>query len=183
VSDSTRTIRIPASSLVLLVGAAGSGKSSFATKHFPAEATVSSDRLRAELGASEADQRVTEIVFERLHQIVDQRLRSRLLTVIDATNTDWMHRANLIGAARRHGRPAIGVVLDLPLAVCIAHNATRPRSVQPAVVRQQIAAVARDRDRFDLEGFASVYRLVSVEDLDQAVVEIEKGPVARALSR
>jgi protein phosphatase len=179
----TGPIRIPADALVLLIGAAGSGKSTFASRHFPADAIASSDRLRAEMGRGEADQRVTEIVFERLHRVIDDRLTQGLLSVVDATNTDWMHRANLIGAGRRRARPVTGIVFDLPLAVCLAHNAARGRTVGGAVVRQQVAALARDRARLDLEGFASVYRLSSVEDVEQTVIEIEKGPVARALSR
>ena len=182
-SEAAAAIRIPAGALVLLIGAAGSGKTSFAARHFPNEVVVSSDRLRAQLGRSEADQRITTTVFERLHEIVDSRLRRALLTVVDATNTDWMHRANLIGAGRRHARPVVAIVLDLPISVCLARNAARARSVLAPVVRQQVAEVARDRDRFDLEGFAAVYRLSSVEALDRTVVEIEKGPVARALSR
>jgi len=39
-------IRIPDSALVLLIGASGSGKSTFAARHFGADAVVSSDQLR-----------------------------------------------------------------------------------------------------------------------------------------
>jgi predicted kinase len=69
-------IELPPRALVVLIGAAGSGKSAFAARHLPAESVIASDRLRADLGRDEADQDVNDAVFERLQQIVAERLRS-----------------------------------------------------------------------------------------------------------
>ncbi len=44
--DDTRTLKVPELSLVLLVGASGSGKSSFAARHFKATEVISSDYCR-----------------------------------------------------------------------------------------------------------------------------------------
>ncbi|TMD67463.1 MAG: phosphatase, partial [Chloroflexi bacterium] len=73
----------------------GSGKSAFASRHLPAEAIISSDQLRARMGRDEADQDVNDAVFEDLRRRVDDRLGAALLTVVDATNTDWMRRSEL----------------------------------------------------------------------------------------
>jgi protein phosphatase len=164
-------IEVPPAALVMLIGAAGSGKSAFAARHLPADSVVSSDQLRARIGRDEADQEVNDAVFERLRQTVEDRLASGMLTVIDATNADWVHRGELIRPARRHGRPAIAIVLDLPLEVCLARNAARARTVRPGVVRRQVDAVHNDIDRLELEGFSPVYVLRSTAQVDQVTVQ------------
>ena len=57
------TVVLPDPSLVLLVGAAGSGKSTFAARHFGADEVLSSDAMRARLSGDEADQRVSRAAF------------------------------------------------------------------------------------------------------------------------
>lgn len=173
-------IELPATALVVLIGAAGSGKSAFAALHLPAESVISSDQLRAVIGRDETDQEVNDAVFERLQHAVDDRLRAALLTVVDATNTDWMRRSELIRSARRHGQPAVAIVFDLPLDVCLSRNSARARTVGPSVIRHQVEDVRRDRDRLDLEGFSSVWVLRSADQVDRVRVRIGRGPVARA---
>ena len=173
-------IELPPAALLLLIGAAGSGKSAFAVRHLPPNAVISSDALRAELGTDEADQAVNDAVFERLRSAVDERLRVAQLVVVDATNTDWMRRSELIRSARRHGRPAVAIVFDLPLDVCLARNRARARSVRPGVIQRQVEEVKRDCDRLDLEGFTAVWVLRSTDQVDRLRVRIDGGPVARA---
>jgi predicted kinase len=172
-------IELLASALVVLIGAAGSGKSAFAASHLPPDAVLASDQLRARLGRSEADQDVNDAVFEQLQGGVADRLGSGLLTVVDATNTDWMRRSELIRMARQHGRPAVAIVFDLPLEVCLARNRARVRTVPASVIRQQVDQVQRDRERLDLEGFTSVWVLNSADQVDRVRVEIEGDPVTR----
>jgi protein phosphatase len=170
-------INVPDGALVVLIGAAACGKSTFAAAHFVGDGVVSSDRVRTEMaGATSQD-----VVFAELHRLVQARLAGGLLAVVDATNTDWMWRAELLTDARRYGRPAIAIVFNLPLDVCLARNAARSRSVPASVIRRQVADVMRDVDRVDLEGFAAIYVLRSVGDVDAVALEIKKGPVTRAL--
>ena len=175
-------VRVPGSALVLLIGASGSGKSTFASRNFDADAVVSSDGLRRILTGDESDQRNNHLVFDRLHRWVEARLAAGLLAVVDATNTDWMGRATLIGQAQRHQRPAIAIVFDLPLEVCLEGSAMRPRTVGASLIRRQIAELGRDREGLDLEGFSAIYLLRSAREIEGVTVEIEKGPVARTLS-
>jgi protein phosphatase len=172
-----RRIDVPRSALVVLIGAAASGKSTFAATHFVADCVVSSDRLRAEMAGAPSD----DVVFAELHRRVQARLAGCLLAVVDATNTDWMWRAALLTDARRDGRPAIAIVFHLPLEVCLARNAARSRTVPASVIRRQVADVTRDVARLDLEGFTAVYILRAVADVDGVSLEIEEGPVTRAL--
>jgi protein phosphatase len=163
-------IDVPAGGLVVLIGAAALGKSTFAASHFVPDCVVSSDRLRAEMTGTPSD----EVVFAELHRLVQARIAAGLLTVVDATNTDWMWRAQLLADAGRRGRPAIAIVFNLPLDVCLARNATRSRTVPASVIRRQVADVARDVDRLDLEGFAAVHVLRSVADVDAAGLDIQR---------
>src|SRR5467141_367644 len=102
-------IRVPDSALVLLIGASGSGKSTFAARHFDAQTVISSDQLRGALAGDEADQHATDAAFGRLHQFVDARLAAGDLAVVDATNVEWMRRSELVRRARQHGRAAIAI--------------------------------------------------------------------------
>ena len=174
-------IRIPDSALVLLIGASGSGKSTFAARHFDAETVISSDHLRGALAGDEGDQHATDAAFRRLHQWLDARLGAGALAVVDATNVEWMRRTELVRRARQQGRSAIGITFDLPLDLCLARNAARSRSVRAAVIRRQHDELRRGLDRLDLEGFTAVYVLRNEAEVEGAVVQIEKGPVARAL--
>jgi protein phosphatase len=170
-------IHVPAGALVVLIGAATSGKSTFAASHFAADDVVSSDRLRAEMTGTTSD----DVVFAELHRRSQARLAAGLLVVVDATNTDWMWRATLLMDARRDQRLAIAIVFNLPLEVCLARNAARPRTVPASVIRRQVADVTGDLERLDLEGFAAVYILRSVTDVDAVSLELKEGPVTRAL--
>ncbi len=166
---------MPPTALVLLIGASGSGKSTLAARHFSVDAVISSDRLRGMIGRNESDQRVNEAVFQRLHQWVDDRLRTGALAIVDATNTEWMGRAQLVRIARRYGRPVVAIVLDLPAEICLARNSGRSRTVKASVVRRQVAEIRRDVGSLDLEGFDTVHVLRSAAEADQVGVHIAGG--------
>jgi protein phosphatase len=131
---------IRAGTLVLLVGPAGSGKTTWAAAHHPETAIVSSDGLRAAVADDPTDQDATADAFRLLHAIVRARLKRGRTTVVDATNLTDGARRPLLGLAARFERPVVAVVFDVPLEVCLARNAGRPgRSVPDAVVRQHHA--------------------------------------------
>jgi predicted kinase len=174
-------ISIPPEALVLLIGASGSGKTSFAARHFEAEVVMSSDRLRGVVAGDEGDQQATDAAFERLHQWLDARLAAGELSVVDATNVEWMRRSALSRRARHYGRPAIAIVFDLPLDLCVARNAARQRTVRSAVIRRQHEELRDSLERLDLEGFSAVHVLRTEPEVEQLAVQIEKGPAARAL--
>jgi predicted kinase len=148
-------VEIPPYAIVLLIGPAGSGKSTFAKEHFPPEAIVSSDQLRKTAPLTGKKRRVD--VFETMLQVVESRMRQGILTVVDATNTEWMRRSSLIGLAKQHGRRVIAIVFNLPLEECLARNHGRPDAVPASVIRRQHAQLQQDLDRFDLEGFSDVH--------------------------
>ncbi|MCH7923019.1 MAG: 4-hydroxy-3-methylbut-2-enyl diphosphate reductase [Nitrospinae bacterium] len=78
-------LTMPEYCLVVLVGASGSGKSSFAQKHFLPTEVISSDFCRGLVSDNESSQDATDDAFDVLFYIVRKRLAARRLTVIDAT--------------------------------------------------------------------------------------------------
>src|SRR5690554_2265560 len=111
-------IKVPELSLVLLIGASGSGKSTFAKKHFGKHEVVSSDECRAIVSNDENDLSATTDAFELLHYIIGKRLKNGLLTVVDATNVQPESRKSLVQLAREYHCLPVAIVLDLPQRVC-----------------------------------------------------------------
>ena len=160
-------IEMPEVGLVVLCGASGSGKSTFARRHFAPTEVASSDRCRALVGDDETDQSVTPAAFELLHTIVDKRLEIGRLTVVDATNTKPEDREALLELARRWDVLATAIVFDLPVAACLAHNEQRRDRRTPAhAIKRQHDTLRRGAKRLRKERFTRVYTLGSIEELD-----------------
>jgi predicted kinase len=169
-------ISIPDPSLVVLIGAAGSGKTTFAARHFDPSEVLSSDRYRALISGDEADLTVTRAAFGRLHRDLAKRLFAGQLTVVDATNVERTARRALIARSRAAGIPAVALVLDLPAEVVLARNAGRTaRVVDGAAVRLHLAHLRAtlDAPNADLrnEGFRQVHLIRDPIELDSARIE------------
>ena len=164
-------IPLPEFALVLLVGASGSGKSTFATKHFKPTEVLSSDWCRAAVSDDPNDQAATKDAFELLHFIAAKRLRAMKLTVIDATNVQPESRKSLIELARAHDVLPVAIVFDVPERVSQERNRTRPdRDFGPHVVRQQAQQLRRSMRGMQREGLRYVWTLSSVEEVDETTI-------------
>jgi predicted kinase len=167
------SIHLPADALVLLVGISASGKSTFAERHFAPNQVLSSDQLRAVITDDPTAQSATEDAFDLLHRILAMRLRRGRLTVVDATNVEDWARAELIAAARRHRRPAVAIVLDLPLEVALARNAARPSPrPPPGALRRQHRRLVESVQSLPHEGLAAIHHLRSAAEIDAARIEL-----------
>ncbi|GII83511.1 hypothetical protein Ssi03_15010 [Sphaerisporangium siamense] len=153
-------IGVPALSLVVLVGVSGSGKSTFARKHFLPTQVVSSDFCRGLVADDENDQAATPDAFDVLNYIVATRLRRGLLTVVDATNVQWEARKKLVELARSHDVLADAIVLDVPEEVAVARNALRPdRDFGAHVIVRQRKDLRRSLPKMSRDGFRRVHVL------------------------
>ncbi len=175
-----KMMHVTGNAVVLLIGAAGSGKSTFATRHFPAEAVISSDRHRGLIAGDELDQGVNDAVFERMHEVVEERAAAGLLTVVDATNTRGPVRSELGWHAHHHHRPLVAIVLDVPVETCLLRNAARARPVPNRVIRQQAADLRYLEADLEPEGYAAIHVFRSEAEVDAARILIDgriAGPV------
>jgi len=89
-------ITLPELSFVVLIGVSGSGKSTFARKHFKTTEILSSDYCRGLVSDDENSQAATKDAFEVLHFIARKRLAAGKLTVVDATNVQPESRKSLV---------------------------------------------------------------------------------------
>lgn len=166
--------------LVVLVGAAGAGKSTFVARHFEPRDALSSDDLRAALTGDPGDQTATRPAFAILHRELVRRLRAGRLVVVDATNVRPFARRALARRADSLGAPATAIVLDLPSGLIHARNLARPRPVPIAAVDAQLAELARSVGAIEEEGFARVVVLRSPADVEAVRVVRAPGETAPA---
>jgi predicted kinase len=171
---------LPADALVLMVGIAGSGKSTFASRHFRPTQVLSSDALRGMIADDPTAQGATDDAFELLHRLLEMRLRRGRLTVVDATNVEEWARRELVAVARRHRRAVVAIVLDLPFEVLHARNEVRPDGPRPRATLTRQARWLRDSLlSLPNEGFDAVHRLDSAEEVDAVRIELERRPPRR----
>jgi predicted kinase len=176
-------IRLPRDAAVVLIGISASGKSTFAARHFATGAILASDAFRALVADDASDQSATDDAFTLLHAALGMRLRRGLLTVIDATNVQGWAREPILELAARHRRPAVAIVLDVPLAACLARNATRADRRLPAeAIRRQRRLLVGELERLEAEGFAAVHRLSGETAVDGVRVSLLP-PTDRAHAR
>jgi len=167
----TMDITVPEISLVVLVGASGSGKSTFAARHFGSTEVLSSDYCRGLVSDDENDQAVTQQAFEVLHFIARKRLERGRLVVVDATNVQPEARKPLVALAREYHAIPVAIVLNMPERLCQDRNVKRQnRDFGPHVVRQQTRDAKRALRSLKREGFRHVNVIDSPECLDQVTI-------------
>jgi F420-dependent oxidoreductase-like protein len=152
------TVRLPSPCLVVLAGPAAAGKSSWAAAHFPPDAVVSGDRLRAVVGTGEDDIAASTDAFALLEEIVARRVARRLTTVIDTTGLDAGRRARWRELASSRGMACVVVAFDIPAAQCRARNRARTHPVPAEALTAQLRAWPAVRDALAGEGFDRVLR-------------------------
>jgi protein phosphatase len=168
------TIKIPDLALVVLIGATGAGKSTFAARHFLPTEVISSDFCRGLVSDDQNDQSATTDAFDVLGFIAGKRLAAGRLTVVDATSVQPAARKPLVELARQHHVLAVAIVLDVPAEICAARNEGRPdRAFGAHVLRQQQAQLRRGLRGLRREGFHREFVLAGEAEIDAAVIERE----------
>jgi protein phosphatase len=172
-------IVLPRQALVVLAGPSACGKSTFAARHFLPTQVVSSDQMRALISDDEADQSVSGMAFELLHDLVSKRLAGGRLTVVDSTALRVQARRDLVKIGRRYNTPVILILLRADRALCLERDARRARQVGPAVIDQQLARLEETLARARGEGFDRVY-ILNPSEADRVRIFYEPLPGERA---
>lgn len=165
-------IVVPELALVAIIGASGSGKSTFALKHFKKTEVLSSDYFRGLVSDDENDQTITNEAFETLHYVAAKRLKLGKTVVCDATNVQPESRKPLIELARKFHCIPVAIVLNLPEKLCSQRNKTREdRNFGEYVIRHQMRDLKNSLKSLKREGWRHIYVLNSLEEVESAVVE------------
>jgi len=172
-----KNIKIPELALVVLIGATGSGKSSFARKHFKPTEIISSDTCRGMVSDDENNQAASADAFALARYITSLRLKNGLLTVIDATNVQEEARRDWVKLAKEYHCLPVAIILNMPEKVCAARNALRPdRNFGAHVIPQHISQLKRSFKKLKYEGFRNIIELRSPEEVD-AITGIVRDPL------
>jgi alkanesulfonate monooxygenase SsuD/methylene tetrahydromethanopterin reductase-like flavin-dependent oxidoreductase (luciferase family)/predicted kinase len=147
---------LPDPALVVLVGASGSGKSTWAQQRYRSAEVVSSDDLRGVVGSGRHDLDASAEAFALLDLIVAGRVRRGLTTVVDTLGLDDVRRTGWLELAHRQGLSAIVVAFDTPADVCRRRNGERDRPVPARVLTQQVRGFRLVRDALGDEGWDRV---------------------------
>ena len=150
-------LRVPTPCLIVLVGASGSGKSTWAAANARPGEVVSSDALRAQVGESALDQKANKDTFALLDEIVQRRLARKLFTIIDSTSLTASGRAKYRALADGAGVPCIAIAFPTDAATCRRRNKLRAAPVPAAVISRQLKDFEHARTALADEGFAAVY--------------------------
>jgi protein phosphatase len=175
--STNKNIQIPELSLVVLIGATGSGKSSFARKHFKPTEIVSSDVCRGLVSDDENNQAASADAFALARYMTSLRLKNGLTTVIDATNVQEEARKDWIKLAKEYHCLPVAIILNMPEKVCAQRNALRSdRNFGAHVIPQHISQLRRSFKKLKNEGFRHIIELRSPEEVD-AITGIIRDPL------
>jgi alkanesulfonate monooxygenase SsuD/methylene tetrahydromethanopterin reductase-like flavin-dependent oxidoreductase (luciferase family)/predicted kinase len=161
---------LPSPCVVVLVGPGAAGKSTWAGEAFAPELIVSSDRLRALVGAGEDDLAASADAFALLEEVVRQRIGRRLTTVIDTLGLDRDRRLNWLSLAREHGIPCVAVAFDTPAAECRRRNRERTKRIPADVLTAQLKTWAQVKKELPEEGYDEILAPRAVRVVPEAFV-------------
>ncbi len=125
--------------LTLMIGPAGSGKSTVTRDHFAESAVVSLDALREKRG-SRADQSANSELLQVALRLLEDGLRQRRAVVWDATSLSPRERRLPLSVARRLGAFSEGIVFAVDQGELERRNRVRKDPIPERVLREQCAA-------------------------------------------
>ena len=166
------TLTLPELSLVVLIGASGSGKSTFRARTFQADRGAVVGRL------PRAGVRRRERPGGDRRRLRGAPLHRRQAAGGRAADGRGCHERPAGGAQAAGGTGAeyhclpVAIVFDLPEKLCQERNRAAPdRDFGPHVIRRQAQQLRRSLRGLKREGFRHVFVLDSPEEVDAAVIE------------
>jgi protein phosphatase len=132
-----------AGTLVVLCGISGSGKSTFAARHFLSTEIVSSDACRAMLCDDPMNQYVSGSAFRLMNWIVSERLRFGRTTVVDSTALDRRFRRDMLKLAAEHSSHTLLILFDTAKEMSLQRDRERKHSVGEDVIERQHSKLSK----------------------------------------
>lgn len=166
--------------LVILIGAPASGKSTLAKFLTPEDsyATVSTDHMRALISDDSGNQEVSRQAFGMAHRLIKHRVAQRKLTIFDATNTRLRSRREVMTLAREANPEVriIGISVWSELSSMLKRNDLRSRQVPPEVIESQYNRMTSMQMEHLLEGMDSsfIVRNMTLDFEDSKVIPTAK---------
>jgi predicted kinase len=143
--------------IIITVGLPGSGKSTYLAGL--GVNAISSDEMRRLLADDPADQSIHRRVFAAVRFLVRERLAlGRPATYVDSTNLTRWERSQYIRLGQLHDAEVEAIFFDVPVEICIARNAARPRTVPEQAVREMALRLQRPAIE---EGFIQITTISS----------------------
>lgn len=150
------------SSVLLLIGLPGSGKSTLVKKllvECPQMSLISTDAIRGQLFGSQAVQGPWLLIWHEIERQFQQAVATANTAIFDATNAQRRHRREVIALARNLGFTHItGIWVDTPVWLCLARNKRRSRQVPEEIILRMHRQL-RDAPPSLEEGLDSLIRL------------------------
>lgn len=140
-----------------MVGAPGSGKSTFASKLAETENAfiISGDNVRAELYGDASHQGTWTEIQDRLEELVSEAVGCPL--IMDGTHYKRAYRRETLTLLRSYGYNEVeAVVVNPDLETCILRNANRHRGVPRHVIQRMHTSLQSSLQGIEDEGFAQI---------------------------
>ncbi len=155
-------------SVVMLIGVPGSGKSHLAEKirsrHPHSTEIISPDLIRQALYGNTVIQGQWSDVWQEVQTAFASAARRQKTVIYDATNYQRAYRQDMINLAQRCGfRRVTGIWLNVPLWICLSRNEFRSRQVPEEIIIEMYRHLVFNPPTLD-EGFAAL--LVNDDKLD-----------------
>jgi F420-dependent oxidoreductase-like protein len=144
---------IPTPALVVLVGASGAGKTTWAEANFKPGQVLSTDTFRAYYGAGPDDRTAGTEAFALLDHLIAVRLAKGLTTVVDTTGLDADRRGSYRAAAAEAGLPCVAVGFDTDPELCRDRNRSSSTPIPKTVLDRQLRQWRATRGGLDQEGY------------------------------
>lgn len=130
--------------LYVMIGPAGSGKSTFAVSGKLDGYIISTDEIRQRFYGDEASQENPAAVFAQAYKEVRACLNRGWDVIFDATNTTHQSRKELLKRVADIPHRNVAVYMNTALEECKRRNAQRKRQVPDGVIDRQYMQMVRD---------------------------------------
>ena len=165
----TERLILPRRTLLVLCGATGSGKSTFAAQRFPATSVVSSDRCRGMVCDDENEQAFNRDAFDLFYYILRKRMHNGFFSVADSTALKPVAREELRKISRSYGYYGCLLILVTPPEICLQRDRQRARQVGESVIRYHDGLLPQVLEDAPKEGWERI-RIVREKERDIEIV-------------